>query len=101
YLRGKLLELQEKHALIGEVRGMGLMQALELVQDRQTKAPATTETAQLLEASRENGIMLGKGGLYGNVLRISPPMNIGKTDVDEFARLLDRSFAQCGIAVGA
>jgi len=80
---------------------MGLMQAMELVQDRKTKAPATAETAQLMEASRENRIMLGKGGLYGNVLRISPPMNIGKTDVDEFARLLDRSFAQCRVAVGA
>ena len=97
YLRGKLVELQEKHSLIGEVRGMGLMQAVELVQDRKTKTPATAETAQLMEATRENRIMLGKGGLNGNVLRISPPLNIGKTDVDEFARLLDRSFAQCRV----
>src|SRR6266581_4658338 len=100
YLRGKLLELQEKHSLIGEVRGMGLMQAMELVQDRKTKAPATAETAQLMETTRENRIMVGKGGLYGNVLRISPPLNIAKTDVDEFAKLLDRSFAQCRVAAG-
>ena len=99
YLRGKLLELQDKHSLIGEVRGMGLMQGVELVQDRKTKAPATAETAQLMETTRENRIMVGKGGLYGNVLRISPPLNIGKGDVDEFARLLDRSFAQCRVAV--
>src|SRR5947207_2588980 len=98
YLRNKLLELQEKHSLIGEVRGMGLMQGVELVQDRKTKAPATAETAQLMETTRENRIMVGKGGLYGNVLRISPPLNITKTDVDEFARLLDRSFAQCRVA---
>src|SRR5205807_8613042 len=98
YLRNKLLELQEKHTLIGEVRGMGLMQAVELVQDRKTKAPAAVETGQLMEATRENRIMVGKGGLYGNVLRISPPLNIGKADVDEFARLLDRSFAQCRVA---
>src|SRR5262249_40775509 len=89
YLRNRLLELQEKHPLIGEVRGMGLMQGVELVQDRKTKAPATAETAQLMEAARENRIMLGKGGLYSNVLRISPPLNIGKADVDEFTRLLD------------
>src|SRR5262249_37272635 len=101
YLRNRLLELQEKYSLIGEVRGMGLMQGVELVQDRKTKAPATAETAQLMEAARENRIMLGKGGLYGNVLRISPPLNIGKTDVDEFARLLDRSLAQCQTAVSA
>jgi 4-aminobutyrate aminotransferase-like enzyme len=100
YLRSRLLELQEKHALIGEVRGMGLLQGIELVQDSKTKAPAAAETAQLMEAARENRIMLGKGGLYGNVLRISPPLNIGKTDVDEFTRLLDRSFAQCRVAAG-
>ncbi len=94
YLRGKLEELKDKHDLIGDVRGMGLMQAIELVQDRKTKAPATAETARLMEAARENRILIGKGGLYGNVIRISPPMNIGKSDVDEFTRLLDASLAQ-------
>jgi 4-aminobutyrate aminotransferase-like enzyme len=94
HLRNRLLELQDKHPLIGEVRGMGLMQGVELVQDRKTKVPAAAETAQMMEATRENRILLGKGGLYGNVLRISPPLNISKTDVDEFAGLLDRSFAQ-------
>src|SRR5216684_905315 len=100
YLRNRLLELQEKHALIGEVRGMGLMQGVELVQDRKTKVPATAEMARLMETTRENRIMVGKGGLYGNVLRISPPLNISKTDVDEFSRLLDLSLAQCRVAVG-
>jgi 4-aminobutyrate aminotransferase len=95
YLRSKLEELRDKHPLIGDVRGMGLMQALELVRDRATKEPAPTETAQLMEAARENHILIGKGGLYGNVARITPPLNIGKSDVDEFARLLDRSLAQC------
>ena len=101
YLRSRLLELQEKHPLIGEVRGMGLMQGIELVQDRRTKAPATAEMARMMEATRENRILLGKGGLYGNVLRLSPPLNISKTDVDEFTRLLDRSFTQCEAAVTA
>ena len=94
HLRTRLLELQDKHSLIGEVRGMGLMQGIELVEDRKTRAPATAATAQIMESARENRILLGKGGLYGNVLRISPPLNIGKSDVDEFARLLDRSFTQ-------
>src|SRR6185295_3100874 len=58
YLRGKLLELQEKHPLIGEVRGMGLMLGVELVQDRKTKTPATAETGQIMEATRENRILL-------------------------------------------
>jgi 4-aminobutyrate aminotransferase-like enzyme len=94
YLRGKLLDLKEKHSLIGDVRGMGLLQALELVEDRRTKAPATNSTAQMLEAARENRIMVGRGGLYGNVLRLSPPMNITRSDVDEFIVRLDASFTQ-------
>ncbi|MEX2262465.1 MAG: aspartate aminotransferase family protein [Bryobacteraceae bacterium] len=96
YLREKLLELQEKHPLIGEVRGMGLLQALELVEDRNSRAPATAATARMLEATRESRILVGKGGLDGNVIRISPPMNIGRGDVDEFARRLDRSFSAVG-----
>jgi 4-aminobutyrate aminotransferase-like enzyme len=99
YLRGKLLALQEKHSLIGEVRGMGLLQALELVEDRETKKPATAATAMMMEAARENRILIGKGGLYGNVIRLSPPMNITRTEVDEFALRLDKSFAQCTAAV--
>jgi 4-aminobutyrate aminotransferase len=101
YLRGKLLELESKHALIGEVRGMGLLLAMELVQDRNTKAPAAAETNQVLEAAREAKILLGKGGLYGNVLRISPPMNISKSDVDNFAKALDESFARVSAPAGA
>ncbi len=94
YLREKLTELQEKHALIGDIRGMGLLLALELVEDRVSKTPATAATLRVLEAARDNRILVGRGGLYGNVIRISPPMNIGRTDVDEFAARLDRSLTQ-------
>ena len=94
YLRDRMLELQKKHPLIGEVRGMGLLQALELVHDPKTKEPATKEMAALMERTRENGILIGKGGLYGNVLRISPPMNIGKSDVDEFIKAMDKSLSE-------
>ncbi|MBZ5609254.1 MAG: aspartate aminotransferase family protein [Acidobacteriia bacterium] len=94
YLRDKLVALQAKHPLIGDVRGMGLMQAVELVEDRSSKKPAVSQTAALMEATRENRILLGKGGYFGNVLRISPPLNISKSDVDEFARLLDASFVK-------
>jgi 4-aminobutyrate aminotransferase-like enzyme len=97
YLREKLNELQEKHSLIGDVRGMGLMQAIELVEDRATKVPAKAETARLMEAARRNRLLVGKGGLYGNVIRISPPLNIGKSDIDEFARLLDASLSECRV----
>ena len=95
HLRGRLEELKDKYPAIGDVRGMGLMQAIELVEDRKSKAPAKAETGQMMEAARRNGILIGRGGLYGNVLRITPPLNISKSDVDEFARRLDRSFAEC------
>jgi 4-aminobutyrate aminotransferase len=94
YFRGKLEELQMKHALIGEVRGMGLMQALELVKDRKTKEPAPEATAQVMERARGNGLLIGKGGLFGNVLRLSPMLNISKADVDEGIRLLDKAFSE-------
>jgi len=94
YFRGKLEELQAKHALIGEVRGMGLMQALELVKDRKTKEPAPEATAQVMERARDNGLLIGKGGLFGNVLRLSPMLNISKADVDEGICLLDKAFSE-------
>ena len=93
YLRGRLEELQQKYPLIGDVRGMGLLQALELVKDPVTKEPAKQEAAALLEVTRRNRLLIGKGGLYGNVIRISPPMNVARSDVDEFIRLLDLSLA--------
>lgn len=91
HLRTRLDELKDKHTLIGEVRGMGLMQAIELVEDRVSKQPAAAATLALMEAARENRILVGKGGMYGNVIRITPPLNISKSDVDEFVRLLDLS----------
>jgi 4-aminobutyrate aminotransferase-like enzyme len=94
YLRAGLEELKNKHQIIGDVRGMGLMQAIELVEDRKSKAPATAATLRLLEATRENRLLVGKGGLYGNVMRVTPPMNIGRSDVDQFITLLDKSLTE-------
>ena len=94
YLRGKLDALKEKYPVIGDVRGMGLMQALELVKDRETKEPAPEATVQLMERARDNGLLIGKGGLYGNVIRLSPPLNIARADVDEAIGLLDKSLAE-------
>jgi 4-aminobutyrate aminotransferase-like enzyme len=97
YFREKLEALKEKYVLIGDVRGMGLMQALELVKDRQTKEPAPEQTVELMERARDNGLLIGKGGLYGNVIRLSPPLNIARAEVDEAARLLDKSLAEVRI----
>jgi 4-aminobutyrate aminotransferase-like enzyme len=94
YFREKLDGLKEKHMLIGDVRGMGLMQALELVKDRQTKEPAPEAAAQLMERTRAHGLLIGKGGLYGNCIRLAPMLNIGKADIDEAIKLLDTAFGE-------
>jgi 4-aminobutyrate aminotransferase len=100
HLRAGLEELQAKHPVIGEVRGMGLMQALELVEDRASKQPSPAATAAVMEAAREQGVLIGKGGLYGNIIRITPPLNISRSDVDEFLLRLDRSLAAAADRVG-
>lgn len=92
HLRQGLLALQEKYPLIGDVRGKGLLQAIELVTDRTSRTPAPAQASAILEAAREHGLLLGKGGLHGNCIRLSPPMNIGKAVIDEFLLRLDRSF---------
>jgi 4-aminobutyrate aminotransferase-like enzyme len=94
YFRKSLDDLKEKHPLIGDVRGMGMMQAIELVKDRQTKVPAPAAASLVLERARANGLLVGKGGLYANVVRMAPPMNISKADVDEGIRLLDKSLTE-------
>ncbi|HEV2175990.1 MAG TPA: aspartate aminotransferase family protein [Terriglobia bacterium] len=94
YFRSLLEGLQQKHALIGDVRGMGLMQGLEFVKDRKTKEPAPQETNQFMERCRANGLLVGKGGLYGNVIRLSPPLNIKEGDVDQAIRLMDQSLGE-------
>ena len=91
HLRAGLEELADAHAAIGDVRGMGLMQALEFVEDRRTKAPDARFTTVLLQKVRDEGLLIGKGGLYGNCVRISPPLNIGVSDVDDALRVLDRA----------
>ena len=87
-----LEKLAKSHKIIGDVRGMGLMIGVEMVRDRGTKEPATGETADLLEAAREMSLLVGKGGMNGNVLRIKPPMCITEADVDFALDVLDRAF---------
>jgi alanine-glyoxylate transaminase/(R)-3-amino-2-methylpropionate-pyruvate transaminase len=84
-----LEELMTRHRLIGDVRGMGLMLGVELVRDRETKVPAKEETLEVMELAREMGVLLGKGGLEGNTLRIKPPMCLTEADVDFALEVLD------------
>ncbi len=97
YFRQKLEALQQKHALIGDVRGMGLMQGLELVKDRKTKEPAPEATNQFMDRCRDHGLLIGKGGLYGNVIRLSPPLNIRESDVDQAVEIMDKALGQVSV----
>jgi alanine-glyoxylate transaminase/(R)-3-amino-2-methylpropionate-pyruvate transaminase len=93
-LKAGLRELAMRHALIGDVRGMGLMLGVELVKDRGTKEPAREAAAEVMERLRALGILVGKGGLFGNVLRIKPPLCITAADVDFALDALDRVLAE-------
>ncbi len=81
--------LMERHEVVGDARGKGLMTGIELVKDRKTKEPATAETLQVFERVKDLGLLVGKGGLRGNVLRIKPPMCITGEDVEFALDVLD------------
>jgi alanine-glyoxylate transaminase/(R)-3-amino-2-methylpropionate-pyruvate transaminase len=84
-----LNELKEKYKLIGDVRGKGLLLGVELVKDRQSKEPAREESAQVMENCKEMGLLLGKGGLWGQTIRFSPPMCIKEHDADFLIDVVD------------
>ena len=92
YLKMRLLELKDKYPLIGDVRGKGLMIGLELVKEK--KEPATNEILQLFENTKKRRLLIGKGGLYGNVVRIAPPMTVDQGRIDEAIKILDQSLSE-------
>ena len=91
-LKAGFEDLARRHDLIGDVRGLGLMLGIELVKDRGTNAPAKEECARVFERCRELGLLIGKGGLHGNVLRIKPPMCLTAADADFLLDVLDTAF---------
>jgi 4-aminobutyrate aminotransferase-like enzyme len=82
--------LQERCRVLGDVRGRGLMIGLELVRDRATKEPATQEAKGVRATLRERGFLVGVGGIYGNVVRIQPPLSITAEECDRVASELER-----------
>ena len=91
HIRAGLERLKEKHKVIGDVRGMGLMLGIEFVKDRATKEPAKEACAQAVENARELGLLLGKGGLWGQTIRFAPPMCITRADADFVLAVLDEA----------
>ncbi len=87
---GMLKELQKKYPAIGDVRGKGLMIGLEIVGENKTPDPASV--LKIFESTKADGLLIGKGGLYGNVIRITPPLNIQIEDIQKAVKILDQAF---------
>lgn len=93
-LKDGIQQMMKKHSLIGDVRGRGLLMGIELVKDRTTKAYATQETVDFMEACKDLGMLLGKGGLMGNVIRLAPPLSINREQVHSMLQIMDQAFIQ-------
>jgi len=91
-LRAVLERLHQRYEIIGDVRGRGLMLAIELVEDRKSKRPAAKATTDIFERTREHGLVVSKSGAYRNILRMVPPLCLSVADVDEIAEKLERCF---------
>lgn len=96
YILTGLRKLKEKYLIIGDVRGRGLMLGIEFVKDRVSKAPGREECAAAVENARELGLLLGKGGLWGQTIRFAPPMNITQADADFLLAVLDEAIGAVG-----
>jgi alanine-glyoxylate transaminase / (R)-3-amino-2-methylpropionate-pyruvate transaminase len=92
YILAGLNKLKEKHKIIGDVRGKGLMLGIEMVTDRATKTPASAECAHVVETAKDLGLLLGKGGLWGQTIRFAPPMCLTQADADFLLAVLDETF---------
>ncbi|XP_076957642.1 alanine--glyoxylate aminotransferase 2 homolog 3, mitochondrial-like [Bidens hawaiensis] len=94
YLKERLTALKDKHEIIGDVRGRGLILGVELVTDRKLKTPAKTEILETMEMMKDLGVLVGKGGFYGNVFRITPPLCFTKEDADFLVDAMDYSMSK-------
>jgi 4-aminobutyrate aminotransferase-like enzyme len=98
YLGQKLAGLKEKHQIVGDARGMGLMQGVELVKDRKTKQPNPEAALVIMEETKKRKVLVGKGGLYGNVIRTGMMLNSTKAHVDEMVAALDAGLTAAAAA---
>ena len=89
YLMTQLKKLAAKHRCVGDVRGKGLMIGIQIVRDKESKEPGKDQMAQLFEMTRERKLLMGRGGIYGNVLRIQPPLCMSLEDAKYTVQAFD------------
>ena len=94
HFKAGLRELQERHPIIGDVRGRGLFLGIELVRDRETQEPATNEAAIIVDDMRDRNVLLSTDGPHHNVIKIKPPMVLSREDIDMTLHLLNESLNQ-------
>jgi 4-aminobutyrate aminotransferase len=92
YFFAHLRDLQKQFPIIGDVRGKGLMVGLEIVTDAASKTPNPQAVMKIFEETRKEGLLVGKGGLKGNILRIAPPMNVSRSEIDAAMKMLRTAF---------
>lgn len=94
FLMRGLKDLEDRYDTVGEVRGKGLMIGIEMVADGASREPAPDLAGRVMEACRERGMLIGKGGLYGNALRLSPPLTITEDDAARAIETLEVAFGE-------
>lgn len=93
-MRKRLEEIYDEHRLVGDIRGMGFMQGMEFVTDRKTKEPAPDETLAVMEHCKEGGLLVGKGGLFGNVIRLQPPIALTEEQIRDAMDILEEAIGK-------
>jgi 4-aminobutyrate aminotransferase-like enzyme len=92
YLMAGFRSMQDRHEVIGDVRGMGLFLGIELVTDRRTKTPATDFARAVSNGARQRGVLMGTEGPHDNVLKMRPPMIFSRRDADHLLAVLEETF---------
>jgi len=95
YLKKRLVELMDRHEVVGDVRGEGFFIGIELVKDRKTKEPAREMAQRLLQETFKRKMLIGLGGLDGNVVRIEPPLVLTREHIDKSVGIFDESLRAC------
>ena len=90
-MKARLLEIKERSPYVGDVRGMGLVMGVELVRDKKTKEPAPDLTRKLIDLAAENGLLIGSVGIFGNVIRVAPPLVITEAEAHESLDIFEKA----------
>jgi 4-aminobutyrate aminotransferase/(S)-3-amino-2-methylpropionate transaminase len=92
-MKARLLEMKERCPCVGDVRGMGLVMGVELVKDKKTKEPAPDLTRKLIDLAAQNGLLIGSVGVFGNVIRVAPPLVITEAEAHESLGIFEKALS--------